>query len=73
MFYSSISFFLLGSEEYYINIKSLIIQWIENNFSKFEEFFSDDDDKNLKYKEKALQEFEEMKKIIHGVLFIASK
>ena len=30
-FYRSISFFLLGSEEYYINIISLIIQWIENN------------------------------------------
>ena len=61
-FYRSISFFLLGSEEYYMNIKSLIIQWIENNFSKFEEFFSDDDDNNINYKEKASQEFEAMKK-----------
>lgn len=60
-FYRSISFFLLGSEEYYINIKSLIIEWIENNFSKFEEFFSDDDDNDLSCEEKALQEFEEMK------------
>ena len=46
----------------------MIIEWIENNFSLFETFFSDDEENNINYKEKALQKFEGIK--IHRDHFI---
>ena len=61
-FYRSVSYFLLGSEEYHMNIRNIIIEWIENNFSLFETFFIDNEDNNINYKEKVLQEFEDIKK-----------
>ena len=38
-FYRFISFFLLGDENYYMNIKELIINWIKDNYLHFENFF----------------------------------
>ena len=31
-----------------MNIKLLVIEWIENNYSIFKEFFWDDDNKEIK-------------------------
>ena len=42
-FYRSISYLLLGDENYFENIKELIIHWIENNYQQYVSFFSDDD------------------------------
>ena len=41
--YRCISFFLLGNEEFYNDIKNYIIRWIDNNREKFEDFFGDTD------------------------------
>ena len=60
-FYRSISFFLLGDENYYMNVKELIINWIEANYLLFESFFSDDTVNNIGKKEVAKQEFEYIK------------
>ena len=45
-FYWAISYFLLGSEEFYMNIKELIMEWIKHKYVLFLNFFSDDDDEN---------------------------
>ncbi len=40
-------FFLLGDENYYMNVKELIINWIEDNYLHFQSFFSDDAENNI--------------------------
>ena len=60
-FYRSISFFLLGDEIYYMNIKELIINWIIDNYLHFESFFSDDEANNISKEIIAKQEFEYIK------------
>ena len=60
-FYRCLSYFLLRSQEYYKNIKNLIIDWIENNYKDFLEFFGDDDAKNLKKEEIAKNELDYIK------------
>ena len=46
-FYRSISFFLLNTEEFYLEIKNLIIDWINNNYKQYTEFFGDDETNNI--------------------------
>ena len=46
--YRSISYFLFNNQEYYMNIKLLVIEWIENNYNIFKEFFWGDDMKGIK-------------------------
>ena len=60
-FYRCLSYFLLKSQEYYKNIKNLIIEWIENNYEDFLEFFGDDDSKNLKKEDIAKNELDYIK------------
>ena len=60
-FYRCLSYYLLKSQEYYKNIKNLIIDWIENNYKDFLDFFGDDDAKNLKKEEIAKNEFDYIK------------
>jgi len=60
--YRSISYFLFNTQEYYKEIKQLVIDWIENNFNIFENFFGDDDNKNLKKETLAKEELEYTKK-----------
>jgi len=68
-FYRSIAFFLLGNENYYKEIKELIIQWIEDNYSIYENFFADDDEKNINKAIKAKQEYEYIKSTGYLLLF----
>lgn len=49
-FYRGISYLLLGDENYFENIKELIIHWIENNYQQYVSFFSDDDKKKFQKK-----------------------
>ena len=49
-FYRCISYFILGNQDYYAEIKNEIIKWIDNNREAFNEFFGDDD-QNKKTKE----------------------
>ena len=46
-YYRIVSYFLLGSQDYYNEIKNEIINWIENNKKRFSEFFGDDDTNNI--------------------------
>ena len=55
------SFFLLGNENYYKEIKELIIQWIEDNYSIYENFFPNDDSINTNRETEAKQEYEYIK------------
>ena len=59
--YRCISFFLLGSEEFYIDIKNEIINWIDNNRKDFNEFFGDDDVNNRSKEELAEEEYKYIK------------
>ena len=56
-FYRCLSYFLLKSQEFYQNIKNLIIEWIENNYDIYLDFFGGDDANNLT-KEMVQKEFE---------------
>ena len=60
-FYRCLSYFLLKSEEYYQNIKNLIVEWIENNYDNYLEFFGDDDSNNMTKEEIAKNEFDYIK------------
>ena len=60
-FYRAISFFLLGSQEFYMDIKNMIIDWIEKNFQLYEDFFNDDEINNLNHTELALNELQYIK------------
>lgn len=46
-FYRSVSYLLLGSQEYYKEIKKEIIDWIEENKKQFIDFFGDDNANNI--------------------------
>ena len=61
-FYRSISFFLLNTEEFYLEIKNLIIDWINNNYKQYTEFFGDDETNNITKEEQAQNELEYIKK-----------
>ena len=61
-FYRSVSYFLLGSQQYYNEIKKEIIDWIEKNKQKFIDFFGDDDVNNITKEEKAEDELNYIKK-----------
>ena len=37
--YRCFSYFLFGSQNFFLEIKNLIIEWIENNYDKFFSFF----------------------------------
>ena len=65
-FYRSISYLLLGDENYFENIKELIIQWIENNYQQYVSFFSDDDKNKISKEDIAKDEYLYIKKKIHG-------
>ena len=56
--YRCFSYFLLGNQNYYLEIKNLIIQWISNNYEKFTSFFGDDDKQNMTKEQLAQKEFE---------------
>ena len=60
-FYRCLSFFLLKSQEYYQNIKDLIIEWIEAHYDNYLEFFGDDDANNITREEIAQNEFDYIK------------
>ena len=60
-FYREISLFLLGSQEFYMGTKNMIIDWIEKNFQLSEEFFNDDEINNLIQTELALNELQYIK------------
>ena len=67
-----IFYFLLGSENYYEEIKILIIDWIKNNYIEYESFFAEDP--NETKAEAAKKEFEYIKtKIILGLDIMLSK
>ena len=52
---------MLGTENYYKEIKKEIIDWIEGNKAKFIEFFGDDDENNIKKEELAEDELNYIK------------
>ena len=60
-FYRCLSYFFLLNEEFYLEIKHIIIEWIENNYDKFINFFWDDEENNLTKEELAKKEFNYIK------------
>ena len=57
-------------QKWYTNVKDLIIQWIENNYNEFLNYFGDDENDNIKKEVLAKHEVEYIKKKIVGVLII---
>jgi len=53
--------------DYYNEFKQLVIEWIDNNYEQFVNFFGDDEKHNLTKEEIAEKEFKDIKKKIHGV------
>ena len=64
--YRCLSLFLLGNDKFYENIKQEIINWIDNNREKFNDFFGDDEIKNITKEQFAEEEYNYIKKKIHG-------
>ena len=60
--YRCFSYFLFGTQNFYLNIKKLIIEWIEYNYEKFTSFFGDDDINNITKEQLAKEEFDYTKK-----------
>ena len=60
--YRCLSLFLLGNDQFYDNIKEEIIKWIDNNRAQFNEFFGDDDIKNISKEHLAEEEYNYIKK-----------
>ena len=60
--YRCLSFFLLGNDKFYENIKNEIINWIEENMETFKEFFGDDDINNISKEKLAEDEYNYIKK-----------
>ena len=60
-FYRCISYFFTNNQDNYKEVKKIIIEWIENNYEKFIDFFGDDDISGIKKEEIALNEFEYIK------------
>ena len=61
-FYRCISYFFLQSPDYYNEFKQLVIEWIDNNYEQFVNFFGDDEKHNLTKEEIAEKEFKDIKK-----------
>ena len=59
--YRCISFFLLGNEQFFSDIKNEIISWIEKNRELFNDFFGDDDINNKTKEELAEEEYKYIK------------
>ena len=66
--YRSISYFLFNKQQFYEEIKNLVIDWIENNFDIYLGFYGDDDSKNIKKETLTKEEYEYIKKKILGVV-----
>ena len=64
--YRCFSYFLFGTQNFYLNIKKLIIEWIEYNYEKFTSFFGDDDINNITKEQLAKEDSIIQKKKIHG-------
>ena len=60
-FYRCFAYFLLENEEFYTDIKNMIIEWIDKNYNKFIDFFGDIDEQNLSKEEQAKVEFNYIK------------
>ena len=60
-FYRCLSFFFLNNQEFYEDIKTCIINWIDNNYKTFENFFGDDDANNISKETLAKLEFDYIK------------
>jgi len=60
-FYRCLSFFFLNNQEFYEDIKTCIINWINNNYKTFENFFGDDDANNITKETLAKLEFDYIK------------
>ena len=56
--YRSFSYFLFGTQIYFQEIKKLIIDWIENNYEQFKNFFGDDEKNNINREQLANEEYE---------------
>ena len=54
--YRCLSYFLFGTQNFYLEIKNLIIEWIENNYEKFTSFFGDEDANNGTKQQLAFEE-----------------
>ena len=60
-FYRCLSYFFLSNQEYYKEFKEIIIEWIENNYKKFESFFGDDEKNKISKEILAKEEFDYIK------------
>ena len=60
-FYRCLSYFLLNNDEFFEDIKNMIIEWIENNYKIYVNFFGDDDKKKKTKEELAKSELEYIK------------
>ena len=60
-FYRCLSYFFLQSPDYYNEFKQLIIEWIDNNYEQYVNFFGDDEKHNLSKEEIAEKEFKDIK------------
>ena len=60
-FYRCLSFFLLGNDDFFQDIKNEIINWIDNNRETFNDFFGDDDINNISKEEFANEEYNYIK------------
>ena len=60
-FYRSLSYFFLNNQEFYEIIKNYIIDWIDNNYKTFENFFGDDEANNISKETIAKLEFDYIK------------
>ena len=56
--YRAFSYFRFGNQNYYNNIKNLIIEWIENNYEIFTPFYGDDDNINVSKEQLTKEEYE---------------
>ena len=66
--YRSIFYFLFNRQQFYTEIKQLVIDLIENNYYIFLSFFEDLDSKNIKKDTLVREEYEYSKKKILGVV-----
>ena len=60
-FYRCLSFFLLGNDDFFQDIKNEIINWIDNNRETFNDFFGDDDINNISKEELTNEEYNYIK------------
>ena len=60
-FYRCLSYYFTLNKENYKEIKNIIIDWIENNYEKYINFFGDDDRNHISKEELAKREFDYIK------------